>query len=250
MNINTLSERIHSTKFDITIDTCSAMHDGFAQFIEKNRTWFTESGIHISVSRDVVMELARNIDRVDTSAKALRAIALIRENEELFDVDIVPMTESEISQAFADSEILNRINSGRLRRPQVLITNDNDLNGDAQRLNDLKSCHGKQVYVVYLDSDGDMRTNRSLRNTSKQESGSQSNKERVTEAVPKAETPVETIADSAPSIVPAEGKHPKSGWKQLCGTTGLVLLGVAIDHYGPSAIKACTKIIKVLAKAA
>ena len=179
----------------------------------------------------------RLLDNEEKSDRALRAITLIKNHQDIFDVEISPASEKEISTAFADPEILNSINKGRLHRVQVLITNDNNLNGDAQRLNDLRSCSGKQVYVVYLDATGSMRTNKSLKDLELHDSHSKN-------ATTKIGSQQEIEASSETQqleVVPNRTSSIKHVMSTVGKVSALVIFGIAIDKYGDTFLNSFKK---------
>lgn len=74
----------------------------------------------------------------------------------LFIFEDKDLKQSEVSSAFADSELLSRITKDKSKHSQLLITNDKNLSVDAYKLNKLYSCKGKKIMVCFIDNLGQL----------------------------------------------------------------------------------------------
>lgn len=96
---------------------------------------------------------SKNIEKQE---KAKSVILLFKNYSNLFIFEDKDLKQSEVSSAFADSELLSRITKDKSKHSQLLITNDKNLSVDAYKLNKLYSCKGKKIMVCFIDNLGQL----------------------------------------------------------------------------------------------
>ena len=121
--------------------------------------YLIENGKTIIIPDAVSQELTRltigkNSDKVQ---KACQAQKIIREHEEIFQLEEADYSDEALYNAFADNEILVRLSHYKRDARQLLITNDRGLSRDAYRLNNQESVSGKRISVCRIDENGDLR---------------------------------------------------------------------------------------------
>lgn len=148
-----------STHEVILIDTSSLLNPNIDKFIQKYETRFLEQQRKITVIKPVCYELAKFLGSNDDelSVAAMNALSLIKKYSSLFEVKNEDMDEEEIKHAFADKDIYNYISVGRGTHSYMLISNDRALSADVFKLNELKSIRGKNIWVCYIHSSGELQ---------------------------------------------------------------------------------------------
>ena len=143
----------------IYIDTASLMNTSNLQnFLSNYEEEFAKSQNMIIVPEAVCQELIRHINsgNEEKSAKAIKALNIIREYNSIFTLEQSNFSPEEIQHAFADQELLVRLAKERRYKKQLLITNDRSLSKDAFDLNLLQSCRGKEISVCYMNYYGQL----------------------------------------------------------------------------------------------
>lgn len=224
-------EEIIRNSEEITMDTASLMEiDSLKRMVDKYREVFLNHGKMIIIPAVVCQELVRHLtsDIEDKREKADKALKIIRNNGELFTVELAEYSSEEIRKAFADREILLRLSSARANRRQLLITNDRKLSRDAYNLNLMESCSGKTVFVCYLTYCGDLcRCDCSTKN------------------LPEAEA-TKIIVKKEPVYVEVEKKRKTSGGDILgwiIGGSVIFGAGYGTCKYGKIAVNAIKNLI-------
>ena len=112
----------------------------------------------IIVTREVCLEIVRHLSskNIEKQEKAKSVILLFKNYSNLFIFEDKDLKQSEVSSAFADSELLSRITKDKSKHSQLLITNDKNLSVDAYKLNKLYSCKGKKIMVCFIDNLGQL----------------------------------------------------------------------------------------------
>lgn len=144
----------------IYMDTAALMDtDGLELFISYSAPILEAHERKIIIPKSVRSELARHLgsDNHVKASLAMRAIELISQHRNLFQVENEPITEEEISRAFADAQILSELTLAKATCSQLLITNDKKLSTDAFSLNQQKSSRGFQIRVCYISRSGELR---------------------------------------------------------------------------------------------
>ena len=226
----TVEEVIRNSE-EITMDTASLMEiDSLKRMVDKYREVFLRHGKMIIIPAVVCQELVRHLtsEIEDKREKADKALKIIRNNGEIFTVELAEYSSEEIRKAFADREILLRLSSARANRKQLLITNDRKLSRDAYNLNMMESCGGKTVFVCYLTFCGDLcRCDYSTKNLSESEA-------------------TRIIVKKEPVYIEVEKKHKTSardifGWI-ICGSV-IFGAGYGTCKYGKLVMNAIKNII-------
>ena len=130
----------------IYIDTSSLMNDTeLGRFLVQYQDIFEDLNKKIIVTREVCLEIVRHLSskNIEKQEKAKSVILLFKNYSNLFIFEDKDLKQSEVSSAFADSELLSRITKDKSKHSQLLITNDKNLSVDAYKLNKLYSCKGK-----------------------------------------------------------------------------------------------------------
>ena len=143
----------------IYIDTASLMNtSNLRNFLSNYEEEFAKSQNMIIVPEAVCQELIRHINsgNEEKSAKAIKALNIIREYNSIFTLEQSNFSPEEIQHAFADQELLVRLAKERRYKKQLLITNDRSLSKDAFDLNLLQSCRGKEISVCYMNYYGQL----------------------------------------------------------------------------------------------
>lgn len=143
----------------IYIDTATLMDvDGMRLFIENSRGFLQDAGRKIIVPKSVCSELARHLESENPVKRdlAMKAIGMISENPEIFQVECTPMTDEEIAKAFADAHLLSELTLHKSDCDQLLITNDKRLSSDAYSLNQQQSCKGHRIMVCFINRLGEL----------------------------------------------------------------------------------------------
>lgn len=158
MDNNQYSIKVVSIADRIYIDTSALMEPMTQRFIRFIRPFLLKEGKKIIVKRAVYTELARHLKspykhKVECALKAIELLAL---NSDLFQVESSPLTDEEISDAFADPELLAELTIHKNCNRQLLIVNDKNLSCDAYKLNKQESCKGCKVFVCYINNLGEL----------------------------------------------------------------------------------------------
>lgn len=143
----------------IYIDTSSLMNDTeLSWFLEQYQDIFGALDKKIIVTREVCLEIVRHLSskNFEKQEKAKSVILLFKNYSNLFIFEDKDLKQSEVSSAFADSELLSRITKDKSKHSQLLITNDKNLSVDAYKLNKLYSCKGKKIMVCFIDNLGQL----------------------------------------------------------------------------------------------
>lgn len=143
----------------IYIDTSSLMNDTeLSRFLEQYQDIFGALDKKIIVTREVCLEIVRHLSskNFEKQEKAKSVILLFKNYSNLFIFEDKDLKQSEVSSAFADSELLSRITKDKSKHSQLLITNDKNLSVDAYKLNKLYSCKGKKIMVCFIDNLGQL----------------------------------------------------------------------------------------------
>lgn len=143
----------------IYIDTATLMDvDGMKLFIENSKGCLQDAKRKIIVPNSVCSELARHLESDNPIKRELsmKAIGMISENSEIFQVECTPMTEEEIAKAFADAHLLSELTLHKSDCDQLLITNDMNLSSDAYSLNQQQSCKGHRIMVCFINRLGEL----------------------------------------------------------------------------------------------
>lgn len=153
------SEKMIRTNDLIHIDTACLMDvEEMKTFISTCRPFFEKHKKRLNVNRYVWFELARLLtsENKEKSEKALESVELIKNNRDLFNLDMVPATEEDINKAFADPQLLSSLTLNKAYCNQLLITNDKKLSSDAFKLNEQESCPGYKIMVCYINDSGEL----------------------------------------------------------------------------------------------
>ena len=143
----------------IYIDTSSLMNDTeLGRFLVQYQDIFGSLDKKIIVTREVCLEIVRHLSSksIEKQEKAKSVILLFKNYSNLFIFEDKDLKQSEVSSAFADSELLSRITKDKSKHSQLLITNDKNLSVDAYKLNKLYSCKGKKIMVCFIDNLGQL----------------------------------------------------------------------------------------------
>ena len=143
----------------IYIDTSSLMNDTeLSRFLVQYQDIFGALDKKIIVTREVCLEIVRHLSskNFEKQEKAKSVILLFKNYSNLFIFEGKDLKQSEVSSAFADSELLSRITKDKSKHSQLLITNDKNLSVDAYKLNKLYSCNGKKFMVCFIDNLGQL----------------------------------------------------------------------------------------------
>lgn len=143
----------------IYIDTSSLMNDTeLGRFLVQYQDIFEALNKKIIVTREVCLEIVRHLSskNIEKQEKAKSVILLLKNYSNLFIFEDKDLKQSEVSSAFADSELLSRITKDKSKHSQLLITNDKNLSVDAYKLNKLYSCKGKKIMVCFIDNLGQL----------------------------------------------------------------------------------------------
>lgn len=143
----------------IYIDTSSLMNDTeLGRFLVQYQDIFEALNKKIIVTREVCLEIVRHLSSKNNEKqeKAKSVILLFKNYSNLFIFEDKDLKQSEVSSAFADSELLSRITKDKSKHSQLLITNDKNLSVDAYKLNKLYSCKGKKIMVCFIDNLGQL----------------------------------------------------------------------------------------------
>lgn len=143
----------------IYIDTSSLMNDTeLGRFLVQYQDIFEALNKKIIVTREVCLEIVRHLSlkNIEKQEKAKSVILLFKNYSNLYIFEDKDLKQSEVSSAFADSELLSRITKDKSKHSQLLITNDKNLSVDAYKLNKLYSCKGKKIMVCFIDNLGQL----------------------------------------------------------------------------------------------
>lgn len=143
----------------IYIDTSSLMNDTeLGRVLVQYQDIFEALNKKIIVTREVCLEIVRHLSlkNIEKQEKAKSVILLFKNYSNLFIFEDKDLKQSEVSSAFADSELLSRITKDKSKHSQLLITNDKNLSVDAYKLNKLYSCKGKKIMVCFIDNLGQL----------------------------------------------------------------------------------------------
>ncbi len=222
MNNTKYVERMVNNADRILVDTSTLMRPGFCKFINDNKELFLNEGKRIIVPKSVYTELARLLQSDDEEKvnQAVEAIALLKNNEIIFQVAKSTLTDEEISIAFADPELLSDLTLHKQKYSQLLITNDQKLGSDAYDLNQQESCKGRRVYVCYITKFGELQRCECVQNVVESKIENESKAEKV-EQTQKA-IPHEQITNMNQIHMPnSDSETWKFDWKSaLVGCLG------------------------------
>jgi hypothetical protein len=128
------------------------------RFLVQYQDIFEALNKKIIVTREVCLEIVRHLSlkNIEKQEKAKSVILLFKNYSNLFIFEDKDLKQSEVSSAFADSELLSRITKDKSKHSQLLITNDKNLSVDAYKLNKLYSCKGKKIMVCFIDNLGQL----------------------------------------------------------------------------------------------
>lgn len=142
----------------IYIDTASLMDENLEQFIYNAEGVLQSQQRKIIVPRAVCLELTRHLgsQNSEKKEKAVRALALLADHADIFEIRNQDIREEEALKAFADSELLAELTLNRTSCGQLLITNDRRLSEDAYKLNEQASCRGHKVMVCFINRFGQL----------------------------------------------------------------------------------------------
>ena len=160
MNASDYISAMVSSNEAIYIDTASLMDvENMELFIENAEWILLKEHRRIIVPRAVCLELTRQLVSQNPSKrdKAARALDLLSNHVDIFEVRDENLREEEALKAFADSELLAELTLNRTACGQLLITNDRRLSEDAYKLNDQTSCRGRKVMVCFINKFGELR---------------------------------------------------------------------------------------------
>ncbi len=142
----------------IMLDTCFAMRDEFPNFIESIEVDLLSYDKKIKVKSVVMAELCRKMGSNDelVRKRATNAVSTIGLRRNIFVVDEERVDAEAIRKAFADAEFISDFSTNRIRYKIALLTNDQKLSNDINKLNELESCNGKDIKVFYLNNVGEI----------------------------------------------------------------------------------------------
>jgi len=209
----------------IYIDTASLMNPiNLHHFLANYEEDFTSSQKMIIVSEAVCQELLRHINsnNEDKADKAIQALNLIRENNNIFSLEQSNFSPEEIQHAFADQELLVRLSMERRFKRQLLITNDRSLSKDAYDLNMFQSCKGKKISICYVNYYGYLIPSRL-----EEEKVYAQEPATVEPSLIKDEQLIETEVSDEPA---------NSVWGYICVALGAFAFGFGTSCYGKSII--------------
>ena len=142
------------------IDTATLMNvSAMKKFINKYGDEIRRSGRKIRVPLSVRHELSRHFQRRDyqKSMAAMEAEILLSNNSDLFELQGDNwLNKKDLSEAFADPELLATLTLNKAKGNQTLITNDRMLGENAHDINRWKSCSGYAITVCFINRDGEL----------------------------------------------------------------------------------------------
>lgn len=140
----------------IYVDTATLMDDGMPCFISNNELLLLSLNRKMIICRAVYLELTRHLQGSNEQKKkdAMRAIGIISNYPDLFEVENEKYTSEELDGAFADAQLLSELIRFKGDCTQLLITNDRDLSKDAFRINQQESNKGKGIRVCFVNRFG------------------------------------------------------------------------------------------------
>lgn len=224
------SERIFSSVERIVIDTSALMDDGFLAFIQNDREILCDGQKKIVVPVEVYAELTRHLLSNDNKkcSEAQRAVEIIKQNRDIFDVEAKRLTDEDLSYAFADRQILSELTLHKSDYNQLLISNDKGLTSDAFDLNQLKSYKGGRVFVCHINCNGEMHQCECVRS----EQNKYNRLEENTSSTPEPHEQPQ-ITESACEALPVSTDKTlpwKFDWKSgAIGVCGTIVLGAAAN---------------------
>lgn len=241
MDNNHYSIKVVSIADRIYMDTSTLMEPMTQRFIRFIRPTLLEEGKKIIIKHSVYTELARHLNspykhKVEC---ALKAIELLAVNDDLFQVESSPLTDEDISNAFADPELLAELTIHKNCNSQLLIVNDKNLSCDAYKLNKQESCKGGWIFVCYINDLGELHCCECARTEAKPMSVK---KATVTPVTPVQSVPVADVTSAisalpvnksytnpAYSVVKREPEPWRFDWKSfglgMAGSAGIGVLG-------------------------
>jgi rRNA-processing protein FCF1 len=205
----------------IYIDTASLMNsNNLRHFLTNYKKDFYESRKMIIVSEAVCQELLRHINSAngDKANKAMHALNIIREYNNIFILEQSDFSPEEIQHAFADQELLVRLTKERRSKRQLLITNDRSLSKDAYDLNMLQSCRGKEISVCYVNYYGFLKS-----------SDIYAEKESVQDTMPPTASTIESPISSEATV---SAEITTSPWGYIGVALGAFVFGFGTSRYG------------------
>lgn len=142
----------------IIIDTSVVMNESFGDFVDKVKLDFLQANKKMIIPREVCLEIAKHLgsENHEKNEAALRGITVMTNNQQIFDIENKNLIENEIAKAFADADIIANLAKNRIHFSQMLITCDRKLSLDANKLNSLESCIGREVIVRHIGKYGDL----------------------------------------------------------------------------------------------
>ena len=269
-----ISVMVNTNKI-IYIDTASLMDvEELSQFIQNGEDILRDKNRRIVVPQAVCLELVRHLgsENQKKQDKAMRALGLIKDHQDIFEVRNQGLTEDEIYSAFADAEILAELTRNKKNCGQLLITNDRALGQDAFELNNQGSCRGYRIMVCFINRFGELRkcecTYSTTGETAKVAEAIWNNEEQDTAAQHQIDKMLDTtaqnkagkeldatararaekkqkIGDESKNTSAVEPKEGPSLWDVLI-PTGTFFLGFLTCKYGKTAVKAAKTIIALI----
>ena len=233
--IDYISAMVNSNEA-IYIDTASLMDENLEQFISNAEGVLQSRQRKIIVPRAVCLELTRHLgsQNPEKKEKAVRALALLSDHADIFEIRNQDIREAEALKAFADSELLAELTLNRTACGQLLITNDRRLSEDAYKLNEQASCRGHKVMVCFINRFGELRKCECART---QSVAARCDETPISEATASApESPAITVEQ--PACQPA----PRFTIGQVLIPIGTFAAGFLTCKYGKPAVKYITSL--------
>lgn len=214
----------------IYMDTAALMDtEGLERFISNSESILKANERKIIIPKSVRSELARHLGSENhvKAALAMRAVELISQHLDLFQVENEPVTEEEIAEAFADAHILSELTLTKSACSQLLITNDKKLSADAFFLNRQQSSRGYQIRVCYINRSGELRKCECVGSSMQRVNPDKVNMLRNNRTEPENRTEAEQNADKKEQIPSHQGQRLKKarafniiiGSLMFCGGT-------------------------------
>ncbi|MCR4561921.1 MAG: hypothetical protein K5694_01770 [Bacilli bacterium] len=155
------------------VDTCSLMDDSFPYLMDvlvvSKKYW--NKNFQIVVSEACTKELESNSKKTDEIEKrfdALRALTIIKKDQRWFHKRLLTIKKApkdsiqEDGYVHADNVLITEINSLRIHKKVLLITQDKRLADNIRQLNNMESSKGRFINVYRLSIDGCLEENPGL----------------------------------------------------------------------------------------
>ena len=144
----------------VYVDTATLMNVGaMKKFISNYGDEIRRSGRKIKVPLSVRHELSRHFQRRSSpkSVAAMEAEILLGDHSDLFDLQGENwLDKKELSEAFADPDLLATLTLHKMKENQTLITNDRTLGENASDINKWQSCSGYAITICYVNRNGEL----------------------------------------------------------------------------------------------